>query len=264
MCHRIYAIFARYFMLHWRSVPRSLEIFFWPVMDLLVWGFVTRYIQREAPGGLGQVVVFFLGALILWDILYRAQQSVTLPLIEEIWTRNIINLLVTPLRLWEWLAGTFLYGIVKTGIIGTVLAGLAALLYGFPIWQIGTPLAGFLTLLMIFGWALGLFTAGLLIRWGHAAEALIWAVPFLVQPFSAVFYPVTVLPAWMQVIARIFPSTPIFEGMRQIVAGGVVTHETLARALVLDLVWFATGLAFFCWMFRLARSSGRLVRLGLD
>lgn len=261
---KIWAIFVRYFMLHWRSLPRCFEIFFWPVMDLLVWGFVTLYIQREAPGNLGRMVVFFLGSLILWDILYRAQQAVTLPLIEEIWTRNIINLLVSPLKLWEWLAGTFLYGIFKIAIIGTVLAVLASLLYGFSIWALGPQLIGFVTLLICFGWGLGLVTCGLLVRWGHAAESLIWAVPFLVQPFSAVFYPISILPHWMQSVAKFLPSTEIFEGMRQVVKGETVSGSILLHVALLDVIWFSIGLSFFCWMFGAARSSGKLVRLGLD
>lgn len=262
---RIGAMILRYLFLHKRSLPRTLEIFFWPVMDLLVWGFVTVYIQRWAQASLlGQIIVFLIGGMILWDILFRSQQSVSLSFMEEMWSRNVINLLISPLRIWEWITATFLYGLIKVALIGCVLALLAWLLYAFKLWTIGLPLVGFITLLVLFGWGLGMATAGILLRWGHAAEALIWGVPFLIQPISAVFYPLQTLPQWLRPIAVCLPSTHIFEGMRAAIAGQPVDPMIYVLALGLDVVFAVIGAFFFTWTFAMSKRSGRLGRLGMD
>ncbi len=262
---RVSAMFLRYLYLHKRSVPRTLEIIFWPVMDLLVWGFVTLYIQSVSQDALSKIIVFLINALIFWDILYRSQQGVSISFSEDIWTQNIVNIFVSPLKIWEWILATFIYGLAKTLLITVILSVLALGFYHFNL--IGTvgfyliPLAADLLLL---GWALGIFTAALIIRWGHAAEALIWGVPFLIQPLSAVFYPLSILPPWLQVISRGIPSTYVFEGMRTIVRTGSMPYGDFLIALALNLIYFAAGAFFFGWMYRSSRASGRLARLGMD
>ena len=128
---RIGAVLLRYLYLHKRSVPRTFEIVFWPVMELFVWGFVTLYIQRVSGGDISRVIVFLINGMIFWDILYRSQQAVSISMIEEIWTQNIMNLLISPLRVWEWLVAVFFYGLLKTTLITVILAILALSLYHF-------------------------------------------------------------------------------------------------------------------------------------
>ena len=262
---RIIAMLQRYLLLHRRSLIRAFDICFWPVMDLLIWGFVALYIQRElAVGPVGQLTAFLVGALISWDIHYRGQQAVTISLMEEIWTRNIVNVLIAPIRLWEWIAASFLYGALKVGIVTALLALLAQWLYAFTLVRVGWaffPLAGNL---LLFGWAVGMFTAGLLLRFGYAAEALIWGIPFLLQPFSCVFYPVHTLPAWAQVISRCLPSTYVFEALRTVLREGSVTWTIWPFIIGLNLLYFTLGIVCFVWFFRRARAAGRLGRLGQD
>ena len=261
---RIGAMFQRYVSLHRRSLIRSFDIFFWPVMDLLIWGFVTRYIQQIAAGPVAQLFVFLIGALIAWDIHYRGQQAVTISLMEEIWTRNLVNILIAPVRLWEWIAATFLYAALKVAIVTVLLAILAKWLYAFELARIGwafVPLAGSL---LLFGWAVGLFTAGLLLRFGYAAEALIWGIPFLLQPFSCVFYPVSTLPPWAQAIARWLPSTYAFEGLRMALRDGTVAWTIWPPLVGLTACAFGLGAACFVWLLHRARATGRLGRLGQD
>ena len=261
---RIGAMFQRYLFLHRRSLIRAFDICFWPVMDLLVWGFVTLYIQEAAGGPIAQFIVFLIGAMISWDIHYRGQQAVTISLMEEIWTRNLTNILIAPLRLWEWIAATFCYGALKVAIVTVILSLLAYALYTFDLLRLGwmfIPLAGNL---LVFGWAIGLLTAGLLLRFGYAAEALIWGIPFLIQPFSCVFYPVSVLPSWAQLIAQCLPSTYVFEGLRAVLREEPVVWTLWPTILGLNLFYFALGSAVFVWMFRRARATGRLGRLGQD
>lgn len=262
---RIRALFLRYLVLHRRSLIRAFDVFFWPVMDLLIWGFLTVYLQRElAAGPLTQVVIFLIGAMISWDIHYRGQQAVTISLMEEVWTRNIVNLFIAPIRLWEWIAATFLYGLLKVAIVTALLAVLAHALYAFNLSQAGWAFAPLAAHLLLFGWAIGIATAGLLLRFGYAAEALIWGVPFLVQPFSCVFYPLDALPPWAQAIARCLPSTYVFEALRTLLRDGTVSASAWWPIAGLNLAYFAGGVACFVWLFRLARSRGRLGRLGQD
>jgi len=149
-------MFFRYANLHKRSMARSLEIFFWPIMNLLVMGFLTMYVQEIVETKLAHFVVFLINAMIFWDVLYRAQQGVTLSVIEDVWTQNIQNIFISPLRVWEWLASMFLYGLVKTLIITVVLSVLALIFYHFNIIdRVGLYLIPLLANLLLFGWALG-------------------------------------------------------------------------------------------------------------
>ncbi|MBX7149642.1 ABC transporter permease [bacterium] len=262
---RIRYMILRYLYVHKRSVSRSLELVFWPVMELLVWGYLVLYIQRVGTGDLPKIIVSVFAAVIFWDLLYRSQQGVSLSFVEDIWTHNIFNLLISPLRLWEWITSTFIYGMMKTLIIVCILSVLALFLYHFHfIDTLGFYIIPFLANLLLFGWALGLFTSGLLLRWGHAVEALIWGIPFLVQPLSAIYYPVSVLPAWLQHVSWLLPSTYVFEGMRSVVATGQMDAVMLAKAFLCNVVYFVLGSFFFTFMYRLSQKSGRLGRLGMD
>ena len=261
---RISAMFQRYVALHRRSLIRSFDIFFWPVMDLLIWGFVTRYLQEIAAGPAAQLLVFLIGAMIAWDIHYRGQQAVTISLMEEIWTRNVVNVLIAPVRLWEWIAATFCYAALKVAIVTALLAVCAQGLYAFSLARVGWAFLPLAASLLLSGWAVGLFTAGLLLRFGYAAEALIWGIPFLLQPFSCVFYPVNTLPAWAQSIARCLPMTYAFEGLRAAVRGNTIPSDLWPPLIMWSVGFFALGSGCFVWLFHRARATGRLGHLGQD
>ena len=262
---RIGAMFRRYLLLHRRSLLRSFDIFFWPVMDLLIWGFLALYLQRSARvGPAAEVAVFLIGAMISWDVHYRGQQAVTISLMEEIWTRNIVNVLISPLRLWEWIASSLLYGALKVAVVTGLLAALSRWLYAFDLFRVGWAFLPLAAMLLVFGWAIGIFTAGVLLRFGYAAEALIWGIPFLVQPFSCVFYPLASLPGWAQAIARLLPSTYTFEALRAVLRGEPVTAASWLTILGLNALYLTLGIAGFVWLFRRAREGGHLGRLGQD
>ncbi len=262
---RIGAVISRYLYLHKRSLPRTFEIIFWPVMELLVWGFVSVYIQSLSPNTLSRVMLFLINGMIFWDILYRSQQAVSISIIEDIWTQNIINVLISPLKIWEWLLATFVYGAMKTLAITVLLSALALGLYHFNlIGSLGLYLIPLVINLFLFGWSLGIFTSALVVRWGHAAEALIWGVPFLIQPLSAIFYPLSTLPPWLQPVARALPSTYVFEGMRSVLQTGAMAYDFFFISLALNAVYFALASLFFGIMYRKARETGRLGRLGMD
>lgn len=262
---RIEAMILRYLYLHKRSVSRTLELVFWPVMELLLWGFVTLYIRSVANDSLADIITFLISALIFWDLLYRSQQGVSISVMEDIWTQNIMNLLISPLRIWEWFAATFLYGMAKTLLISALLTVLALIFYHFNLIEaVGLYLIPFFFNLLFFGWTLGIITSALVIRWGHAVEALIWGIPFLIQPISAIFYPLSVLPEWLQGISRCLPSTYVFEGMREVIQTGEMGTQFVINALLFNILYFFVSCLFFASMFRWSRQTGRLARLGMD
>ncbi|MCC6355912.1 MAG: ABC transporter permease [Verrucomicrobiae bacterium] len=260
---RVFALVLRYTYLYRRSVPRLIEMVFWPMMDLLVWGFVTAYLLQLKPGASG-LVTFLLGAMIFWDILYRSQQGLALSFLEDLWSRNILNLFASPIRLREFLAATFLVGLFKVLVIGTVLTATALGLYRFNLLDVGPALVPFFVNLVVMGWAVGMVTVAIILRFGIGAEALAWAIPFFLQPLAAVFYPVDVLPGWLQPIALSIPATHVFEGMRHVLRGGDFPLAMLARASMLNVAYLAGAAAFFVFMFRSARNRGHLAKLGMQ
>ncbi len=261
MWGRVGALLLRYLYLYRRSLARSMEVFFWPVMDLLVWGFVTVYFQRVAAP---RAVLFLLGAVIFWDVFYRSQQAITLSLTEEIWVRNLLNVFITPVRTSEVVLATCLLGVIRALLSAAVLGVLAYAFYAFDLTALGPALAPYLVSLLLFGWAVGMCTMAVILRFGHAAEALIWGTPFLLQPVSAVFYPVSVLPPWLQAIARALPSTHVFEGMRATLDTGRPVLRPLVPAFALNVVYLLAAGAFFGWMMRRVREKGYLGRLAME
>jgi ABC-2 type transport system permease protein len=259
--HRIFALVRRYTFLYQRSVPRMIELLFWPVMDLLVWGFVSVYLEKLNPQVPG-AVTFLIGAMIFWDILFRSQQSVTLAFLEDIWSRNLLNIFVSPLRPREFLMGTFIVGLMRIAIIVSILGTMASLLYGFHLSSIGLALVPLCANLLVMGLALGMVATALILRFGQSAENLAWAVPFLIQPVAAVFYPVSVLPVWLQPVAMMVPATHVFEGMRSLLKGGPFPGHELLLATLLNVVWLAAAGWFFSHMFAAARERGYLAKLG--
>jgi ABC-2 type transport system permease protein len=240
-----------------------MEVVFWPVMDLLVWGYMSAWIQKSGAK-LPYLVDYLLGALVLWTILYRSQLGVTVAFLEDIWSRNFVNIFVTPMRLSELLVATGIISTVKALLTAVVLVPLAWLLYGSNLLVLGPTafLAVFILLLM--GWGLGIVTTALILRYGHAAEALAWGIPFLIQPISAVFYPVDILPAWLRPISFLLPSTHVFTGLRLFLAEGRIPWGELAWGLTLIVPFVAAAALFFRYQFAQVRRLGLLARAGQD
>jgi len=174
-----------------------MEIFYWPLLDLLVWGFITVYLaqfRQSLPG----FVTFFIGALILWDILFRSQQGISVSFLEDVWAKNLLNLFASPLSPREYILSLMLVSVVKLVTVAAIMAALAWIFYSFNIFLIGISLIPFVLNLIVMGWAIGIITTALILRFGQEAEVLAWALGFLFMPISAVFYPVSVLPPFLQ------------------------------------------------------------------
>jgi len=230
-------------------------------LDLLVWGFITIYFaqfREKLPG----FVTYFIGALILWDILFRSQQGISVSFLEDVWSRNLLNLFASPLNPAEYIFSLMVVSVAKLVIVATVMATLAWILYSFNIFLIGISLIPFILNLIVMGWAIGIMTTALILRFGQEAEVLAWAVGILFMPVSAVFYPVSVLPSFLRALARLVPASYVFEGMREVVAAGKFPLSDLLRSSGLNAAYILFALLFFNWIFKMVRQKGLLVKIG--
>jgi ABC-2 type transport system permease protein len=258
---RVGGVMLRQAYLYKRTLHRWLEILYWPTVDVLLWGFLTLYLQRSTTD-VNSVAPRILGALILWDVMFRAQQSVAVGFLEDMWGRNVLNIWASPIRASEYVTGTILIGILRVAIGASVAITLGMLLYSFNFFSLGLVLVPFVLALAIMGWAVGVVTTAVVLRLGQGAEELAWAIAFLFQPFSCVFYPISVLPGWMQAVAKCIPASYIFEGMRQILADGGFPSRLLVEAYAVDAVYVVAAWAFFAWMLNSVRERGLLSRFG--
>lgn len=258
---RILAYTTRHLYLYRRSLPRLMEVFYWPLVDLLVWGFVSIYLSGYR-GTLPDFVVFFLGALILWDILFRCQQGISVSFLEDMWSRNLLNIFASPLSPLEYVLSLLLISLFKLILASSVMALVAWVLYSFNILKFGIYLVPLVVNLIIMGWSIGIITTGIILRYGQETEVLAWGIAFLFQPVSAVFYPVSVLPPALQSVARYIPSSHVFEGMRKIIAQGTFPSENLLWAFGLNIAYMAAAIVFFSWNFRAVKKKGLLVKTG--
>ena len=210
---RVRALVRRHAYLLFKSWPRMISMAYYPTVTMVLWAFLTDLpdaddqFLKDAPG-------FFIGAVLLWDVLFRGQLGVSLTFVEELYSRNLGNLFVSPLRLREFIAGQLVMSVLRTliGVGGACVFAFCS--FTIRSSRSGFPLIAFFVLLIVFGWAIGLACPALILRWGLGAEELAWAAIFLVAPVSGVYYPIAVLPPWLQVIAYALPSAHVFEGMR--------------------------------------------------
>lgn len=258
---RVSALIARHLFLYRRSFPRLLEIFYWPLLDLVVWGFITIYLAQEGKGMHG-AVTFFLGALIFWDILFRAQQGIAISFLEEIWSRNLMNLFASPLTAGEFLAATMVMSIFKVAAVSIIMAFAALLFYSYNVFIMGLTLIPFVLNLIAAGWLIGILTMSVIMRFGQQAEVLAWGLVFLFQPISCVFYPMSVLPAWLTPLAFANPAAHVFEGMRVVLLDHTVPLAHLGWATGLNVLYLLLMIALYQYTFAVCKDRGTLVRVG--
>jgi ABC-2 type transport system permease protein len=259
--HRIGALVVRHLYLYKRSLPRIMEIFYWPFLDLVIWGFITLYLLKYQPQVPGSVT-FFLGALILWDMLFRSQQGITISFLEELWARNLMNLFASPLTPGEFLTATIAMSIFKVAAVSVVMSLCAWIFYDYNVMVMGLWLLPFVVNLVVTGWSIGVLTTSLIMRFGQEAEVLAWSMVFLFQPISCVFYPMDVLPPWLRMVAWGNPAAHVFEGMRSVLTGAETPVTHLLWACGLNVLMLAAMVAWFYRTFSYCKVQGSLVRVG--
>lgn len=250
----------RHLYLYKRSVPRLMDIFYWPVMELLLWGFISAFIEKLNVEGFNAVTVL-LGAVIFWDLLAQSQRAVSVAFLEEVWEKNFLNIFVTPLRVSEFIASTFILAAVRIVIVALVMTLIAFFFYKFNLFIFGFTLIPFMINLLMFGSILGLFTTTIILRYGTSAQVLAFGFIMLLQPFTAVFYPVSVLPSFLQKLAYFFPSTYVFEGMREVINTGIFSYQLFWSGLAANFVYAGLITFLFYRMFAYVKREGKLLRL---
>ncbi len=263
---RIWGLMYRHLALYRGSWPRLLELAYWPVLQMCIWGFTASFVASRAASVPGHAVAIaastLLGGVLLWEVALRSQMGVAVSFLEELWSRNLGHLFVSPLRPWELVAALLGMSVIRmlAGVLPAV--GLAWLLYAYNLFAFGPILVVFFANLLVMGWWVALGVVSLILRHGIGAEALAWSVLFGLTPFSAVFYPVSVLPRVLQPVALALPSAHVFEGMRAVLYQGVIRWDHLAWAAGLNVLWTLAAVAVFARQFHAARVRGALLSIG--
>ena len=262
---RVGAMVLRYTYLLRSSWPRLLEMIYWPAVQMLTWGFLQTYLV-QAQGGTPKSAAIAAGALIggvlLWDILLRGQQGFSFSFLEEMWSRNLPNLLISPLRPAEFVLALMVMSLIRLaiGIVPVTLMAIA--FFGFNLWALGIAFAAFFVVLIFFAWSVGLLVSGILLRYGLGAENLVWSLMFIIQPLGCVYYPVAALPGWLQPICWVLPPTYVFEGLRGVLLNHVLRADLMLAGLALDLLLFAGAIFGFSRLLASARRAGTLLQMG--
>jgi ABC-2 type transport system permease protein len=258
---RIGALVRRYVYLLRSSGVRLVELIYWPFLQMLTWGFLQKYLAGNT-NELAQAAGVLIGSVLLWDILFRSNIGFSTTFIEDMWSRNLGNLLISPLRPYELVAALSLWSVIRLSVSVVPVAIAAYFFFGFNLLDLGLPLVAFFVVLVLTSWSLGLIAAGVILRHGLAAEELAWSLAFLLLPICCVYYPVSVLPAWLQPIALALPPTHVFEGMRTILLHHTFDANELWWALGLNAVYLVVGYLTFSRFLASARVNGTLLRLG--
>ena len=255
---RIVGVFFRYFYVARKGLHQLSDIFYWPLVDILIWGLTSFWVETQTH--VASLPLVLMTGLIFWQIAWRGSIDISVSLLQEFWHRNLVNLFSTPLKISEWITGMLLLSLCKLAITIAFGAITVYALFSLNVFTVGWAFIPFAADLLIFGWALSFLASSLIIYWGHKVEVFAWMIGFLFAPFSAVFYPVDVLPLWAQAISWCLPTTYIFEGMRSILTTGTFPTHFFWISLALNGVYLAASLILFKWMFEKTRKKG-LARL---
>ena len=259
---RVNAIVLRQYYLLRGSFSRFVPLFAWVTVDIILWGFITTYLSKLSPGF--NFVSTLLGAVLLWDFFTRVMHGITIAFLEDVWSRNFLNFFASPLSLSEYLLGLVITGIA-TSFIGLVtMLLLASLVFGLSFFVYGALFVPFLLVLFSFGIALGILACAMVLRMGPSSEWFVWPIPMIVSPFVGVFYPLSTLPHWMQIMSHALPPSYMFEGMRTVVFGGAVSWHGLAIGVALSVVYIILACWVFSLVYRHAVKTGLIARYSAE
>ncbi len=260
---RVAALLLRQFYLLRSSPTRIVPLFSWVAIDIILWGFITRYLNSVSHARFSFVPAM-LGAVLLWDFMARVMQGITTAFLEDVWSRNFLNLFASPLSVSEYLGGLILSSIGTSTIGLAVMVLLATVVFGLSFFVYGVTLAAFVLVLFLFGISLGIFGSALVLRFGPAAEWFIWPIPAFISPLACVFYPLSTLPVWMQWLSRLIPPSYVFEGMRHVLAHRGVATAQLAIGSALALGYLLLMARAFTSVYRHAVRTGLIARYSAE
>lgn len=251
---RVFGVFMRYFYVAKKGIHQLSDLFYWPLVDILLWGLSSFWIQQESH--VASLPLVLMTGLIFWQIAWRGSVDISVSLLQEFWHRNLVNLFSTPLKISEWVAGLLLVSFCK--LLITIAFGtlMVYLLFSLNVFTVGWAFIPFAASLLVFGWSLSFLSSSMIIYWGSKVEMFAWMIAFLFAPFSAVFYPLHVLPHWAQVIAHCIPTTYIFEGMRTVLATHHFPWREFGISVALNLIYLALSIWIFNCILQKTRKKG--------
>lgn len=252
---RVFAMVKRHYFNMIHNYDRLTDMFYWPAMDLFLWGATGLYFARLNNNN-PHFIEIVLGGLVFWIVIWRAQYEININVLNEVWDRNLVNIFVSPLKISEWMLSFIIFGGVKMLASVAFSAGLAFLLYDYNIFRFGLAVIPFVISLLITGWAAGFLVASILIMYGDKVQTFAWMGVVLIAPFSGLYYPISSLPAWAQTIALFVPSSYIFEGMREILLKGTVSYDTFIISFALNIIYLLLSIWLFATMFEKSRKQG--------
>ncbi|MCA9369504.1 MAG: ABC transporter permease [Pseudomonadales bacterium] len=256
--HRIKALCYRHLYPLRRDFDLLSDMIYWPLIDTLLWGVTGQWLSSasEDPGSAQLLIVSILLGLIFWNVIWRSQAEVSRNLMDEIWNNNLINLFSTPLRVDEWVTSVLLLSVIKTAITMILLVPAIFFLYTVNVFELGWWIPVFFLSTTMTGWWLGFISAGIVLRYGPKAQTVIWTLPGILLPFSAIYFPLSQLPAVIQPISRMIPTTYIFESMRALIQGGEVDPLYLTVSFALNIAFLSFAFWFFVKSFRYSTKLG--------
>ena len=259
--NKILALSLRHVYLIKGSFPRILDLIYWPTVQIFLWGFISKFFTLSSSY-FENTVGIILSAAILYDFLFRSSISYNMMFLEEIWSRNFTNLFIAPIRISEIITALTITAIFRT-LIGLVPAAILAIpFFGVSIFKIGTPLIFLLISLYIFGVTLGLLVTSGLVRFGPSFENIAWASLFFLAPLGCIYYPIEILPNWLQIIAKFFPLVHIFEEMRNILINDIINYFQISKAILISFLYFIFGVIIFYISYNGAKNRGTLINMG--
>lgn len=253
--HRIIGIILRNLYSFRHSYDKMSDAFYWPLLDLLLWGLTSAYI-KQSTGTETNFILIIVSGIVFWIIFWRAQYEITIGLLDELWNKNMINIFVTPLKFSEWIIAWLFMGITKGLISFLFAAGVGYLLYQANVFVYGMAMIPFMLLLLLCGWWVGFFIAGIIMHYGSKVQTLAWSMPWVLAPFSAIYYPVSILPDWAQTISKLLPTSYVFEGMRQVMNTGHFDTRLFYTGLFLNLLYLTLSLIFIRYSFKKVLQKG--------
>ena len=260
---RFTAILVRQFYLYRGSPARVLSLFAWIAIDIVLWGFISRYLNLVASPGFNFVPAL-LGAVLLWDFFTRVMQGVTMAFFEDVWSRNFLNIFASPMSITEYVTGLVLSSIATSTVGLLAMIILAGAIFRLDVLLYGASALPFLAVLFLFGVALGIMASALVMRLGPSAEWFIWPIPALISPFAGVFYPLEVLPQWMQFVAHCLPPAYVFENLRRIVKGGAPSAAELLAGGMLAIGYILLACFIFTQTYRTVVRTGLIARYSAE
>jgi len=250
---RIWAVVLRY-QYAWRDPSRIGEFIIWPMIDMGFLGLLATWFGALSSNS--HILTYFISALILWQLIYRANFEICFNILDEFWEQNLINFIASPLRPSEWVLAAMMSGMLK--IIFTLFFGAFAgwLFFQVNIFSLGWILPMFVVLCLLSGWIVGFFGAAVIIYKGSKFPQIPWVLITLMALFSSIYYPVKILPGWMQVVSQSLPMTYVFAGLRDWITTGTVTNVYFIYSFILSFFYLALGIFVFLYMFEKSRVRG--------